>query len=62
MPNTSIYIGLSRQALDLLDQIAERGLWGRTSEEVAARLVDEGLQRFAQPVTFGVAIEKQGGR
>ena len=37
---------LSLQSLSLLRELATYGIYGRTVEEVAARLVDEGLQRF----------------
>lgn len=55
-------IRLSYQAVRLLEQIAERGLWGATPEQVAARLVDEGLQRFTTPIQLGVAIDAPKGK
>ena len=39
-------ITLSEQSLDALNQIAGRGIYGRNSADVAARFVDEALQRL----------------
>lgn len=51
-------INLSYQAIRLIDQIAERGIWGATREEVATRMVDQALQGFIEPPRFGVAVEQ----
>lgn len=49
-PNTSgssvVRITLSERSVKLLDDLAERGIYGRNSAEVAARFVDRALQDF----------------
>lgn len=55
----SLQIALSYQAVAILEQIAERGIWGGNAEEVAARLVNEGLEQFIVRPTLGVALEKR---
>lgn len=39
-------IPVSPQSLGMLRKLAEFGIYGRTPEEVAARFIDEGLQKF----------------
>jgi len=52
----SLPITLSRQAVDALNQIAARGIFGRNANEVAARFVDEALQKVVQfsPITLKI--------
>ena len=38
---------LSEQALDMLDQIAAFGIFGKTRHEVAARMIDKALAEWA---------------
>jgi tyrosine-protein phosphatase YwqE len=38
---------LSEQALDMLDQIAAFGIFGKTRQEVAARMIDKALAKWA---------------
>jgi hypothetical protein len=39
-------VELSEQTTDLIGELAQRGIYGRTPEEVARRFIDEGIQRF----------------
>lgn len=39
-------ITLSQQSIDLLDELAKRGIYGRNKAEVAARFIDVALERF----------------
>jgi hypothetical protein len=42
----SMLITLSPQAIEALEQIAVRGIYGKDANEVAARLVDRALQEI----------------
>ena len=44
----SLPITLSRESIQLLDQIARNGIWGRNRADVAARFVDRALQDFVE--------------
>jgi hypothetical protein len=44
-----IRVTVSDQSERLLEQLARRGIYGRNSAEVAARFVDEALQKFVSP-------------
>jgi len=44
----SFPITLSVQAIQLLDEIAKNGLWGRNGSEVAGRFVDRALEAFVE--------------
>lgn len=39
-------VELSEQTTDLIGELAQFGIYGRDSEEVARRFIDEGIQRF----------------
>jgi hypothetical protein len=45
----TVRITLSRQSVDLLSQLAMRGIYGRNPAEVASRLVDRALQDLVGP-------------
>jgi hypothetical protein len=51
-----IQVALSWQAVQLMQQIAERGIWGSNVEEVAARLINEGLEQFVVRPTLGTSV------
>lgn len=41
-----IHVTVSVQSDKLLDDLARRGVWGRSGAEVAARFIDQALERF----------------
>jgi hypothetical protein len=43
-----VHVTLSHQSIRLLDELSEKGLWGRNRAEVAGRFIDEALQRFVE--------------
>jgi hypothetical protein len=43
-----VYVSLSKQSIDLLHQLAALGRFGRSEAEVAARFVDQALEKFAE--------------
>lgn len=43
LETVKIEVKLTRVQLDLLDQLAETGLYGRSAEEAAERVLSEGL-------------------
>lgn len=46
--STTLRVTISVQSAKLLEQLAGRGIYGRNPAEVAARFVDEALQRFVE--------------
>jgi hypothetical protein len=46
--SATIRLTLSRQSVDLLEQLASRGIYGRNAAEVAARMVDGALQAHVE--------------
>lgn len=58
-PNTSgsdqVRITLSAESVRLLDELAEKGIYGRNRAEVAARFVDQALQEFVEKPTLKLA-------
>jgi hypothetical protein len=43
-----IRVTLSEQSVRLLDELAEKGIYGRNKAEVAGRFIDEALQKFVE--------------
>lgn len=59
-PSATIRVTVSKQSELLLEQLAEKGIYGRNSAEVAGRFVDEALQRFVdQPK---LRVRREGNR
>ncbi len=50
-----IRITLSSESVRLLDELAEKGIYGRNRAEVAARFVDQVLQEFVEKPTLKLA-------
>ncbi len=52
MSNTSssdsVRVTLSQQSIRLLDQLAEKGIYGRNKAEVAGRFIDAALQELVE--------------
>jgi len=44
----TIRVTLSRQSVALLDELARKGIYGRNRADVAARFVDEALQKLVE--------------
>jgi hypothetical protein len=56
----SINHWLSRRSLALLEELAERGIYGEDAAEVGARFVDQALKQFAQQDTEAdISFEEQ---
>jgi hypothetical protein len=47
-------ITISEQSEDLLEQLAEKGIYGRNAAEVAGRFVDQALREFVEKPTLKV--------
>lgn len=50
----SISLSLSAQAFDVLSQLSKKGIYGRTPEEVAERMLDETLRDFVVVPVFAI--------
>jgi hypothetical protein len=46
---TRFEVTLSEQSVDLLKELATRGLYGRTPAEVGGRFIEQSLQHFVEP-------------
>jgi hypothetical protein len=55
-------VTVSVQSRRLLEQLAERGIYGRNSAEVAARFIDDALKGFVDKpkLTVGRVSKKKG--
>lgn len=56
--STNIRVTLSDQSMQLLELLAEKGIYGRNKAEVAGRFIDEALQRFVEPPHFPLKTVK----
>jgi len=45
----TVRVTLSGQSVDLLEQLAQQGIYGRNAAEVAGRFVDNALQQYVGP-------------
>jgi len=52
----TIRVTVSVQSERLLDQLVQRGVYGRTNAEVAGRFIDRALQRFMEPPKLKVTL------
>jgi len=61
MPNLAgsnvVRVTLSSESVRLLDELAEKGIYGRNRSEVAGRFIDKALQKFVETPRL-----KLGGR
>jgi hypothetical protein len=57
--SSTIRVTISRQSEALLDKLAATGVYGRNGAEVAARFIDEALQRFIELPKFKVRSESE---
>jgi hypothetical protein len=46
--SATLRLTLSKQSVDLLSQLAARGIHGRNAAEVAARMVDRALEEYIE--------------
>ena len=61
--SSTLRVTVSVQSEHLLERLGKRGIYGRNSAEVAARFIDEALQRFVdQPkLSIGRVPAKKKG-
>lgn len=50
--SSPLRVTVSVQSVKLLEQLAERGIYGRNSAEVAARFIDDALKEFVDKPKF----------
>lgn len=56
-------VTLSEQSVDLVKQLATRGIYGRTPAEVGGRFIEQALQQFVETpklVSQGPSAARQG--
>jgi hypothetical protein len=60
--SSPLRVTVSVQSRRLLEQLAERGIYGRNSAEVAARFIDNALKEFVEKPTLTVGrVSKRKG-
>jgi hypothetical protein len=47
-PGIPFVVTLSEQSVDLLKELATRGIYGRTPAEVGGRFIEQALQQFVE--------------
>lgn len=58
--NDVLLMPISGQSRNFLERLSLKGIYGRTPAEVAARFVDEGIQRFVEkPIYCAHTSEKK---
>lgn len=58
-PSKVLQITLSEQSNAMLVELARRGIWGRNAAEVAARFIDEALQKFVDAPKLPLRLSKK---
>ena len=48
-PGIRFEVTLSEQSVDLLKELATRGIYGRSPAEVGGRFIEQSLQTFVEP-------------
>jgi hypothetical protein len=56
----TVRITLSGQSVDLLELLAQKGIYGRNSAEVAGRFVDKALQGFVESPMLKLRSKRKG--
>jgi hypothetical protein len=54
-PGTRFEVTLAAQSIDLLKDLATRGVYGRTPAEVGGRLIEQALQQFIETPKYNLA-------
>jgi hypothetical protein len=55
----TIRVTVSVQSENLLDQLVQRGVYGRSTAEVAGRFVDRALQRFLPQPKLKISLTRK---
>jgi hypothetical protein len=48
-PGARFEVTISEQSVDILKELATRGIYGRTPAEVGGRFIEQALQQFVEP-------------
>ena len=59
--SATMRITVSVQSEELLEQLGKRGIYGRNAAEVAARFIDEALQRYVEQPKLSTLGKKKKG-
>jgi len=58
-PGVKFEVTLATQSIELLKELAKRGIYGRTSAEVGGRFIEQALQQFVDIPKFDPARPHQ---
>jgi hypothetical protein len=53
-------VTLAAQSVTILQQLATRGIYGRTAAEVGGRFIEHALKEFVEPPKFNPASHSRG--
>ena len=53
-PGSRLEVTLAKQSIELIEELARRGIYGRTPAEVGGRFIEQALQQFVQPPKLSV--------
>lgn len=48
-PGNKFEVTLAKQSVDMIEELAKRGIYGRTPAEVGGRFIEQALQQFVDP-------------
>lgn len=48
-PGNKFEVTLAKQSVDMIEELAKRGIYGRTPAEVGGRFIETALQQFVDP-------------
>jgi hypothetical protein len=48
-PGNKFEVTLAKQSVEMIEELAKRGIYGRTAAEVGGRFIEQALQQFVDP-------------
>jgi hypothetical protein len=48
-PGNKFEVTLAKQSIEMIEDLARRGIYGRTPAEVGGRFIEQALQEFVDP-------------
>lgn len=55
-PGERFEVTLSRQSVQILQELARNGVWGRSAADVGGRLIEQALQTFVATPSFDLDV------
>ena len=61
-PGEKFEVTLASQSVEMLRELASRGIYGRTPAEVGGRFIEQALQQFVKPPMLSIAPARKARR